>query len=69
MTITVPWNASWTGDLDPCPECHGEGFTTAPYMMGLKTGDLYTITICACEVGRAKAVKLAAMTTKIPEDE
>ena len=31
--------------------------------------DLYTITICACEVGQAKAAQIAAMTTKIPEDE
>jgi hypothetical protein len=31
--------------------------------------DLYTITICACEAGQSKAVKLAAMATKIPEDE
>lgn len=54
---------------DTCPKCHGAGYTKAPYLMGLKTGDLYTITICACEVGRAKAVKLAAMATKIPEDE
>lgn len=54
---------------DPCLKCHGKGYTSAPYMIGLKSGGLYTITICACEVGRAKAVKLAAMATKIPEDE
>lgn len=36
---------------------------------GKYKSDGYTITICACEVGRAKAVKLAAMATKIPEDE
>ena len=69
MTITVPWNASWTADLDPCPECHGEGFTTAPYMLGLETGDLYTITICACGAGQSRAAQIAAMATKIPEDE
>ena len=54
---------------DPCPKCHGEGFTTAPYMLGLKTGDLYTITICACEAGQSKAAQIAAMTTEILEDE
>ncbi len=27
-----------------CPHCHGRGYTLAPYMLGLKTGDLYTIT-------------------------
>lgn len=53
---------------DPCPKCHGAGYTKAPYLMGLKTGDLFTITICACEVGRAKAVKLAAMTTQNKEN-
>ncbi len=54
---------------DPCPKCNSEGFTSSPYMLGLKTGDLYTITICACEAGQAFKAKLAAMTTKIPEDE
>ena len=53
---------------DPCPKCHGEGFTTAPYMLGLKTGDLYTITICACEAGQSKAAQIAAMTTQNKEN-
>lgn len=54
---------------DPCPDCHGEGFTKAPYMLGLETGDLYTITICACGAGQSRAAQIAAMATKIPEDE
>jgi len=53
---------------DPCPDCHGAGYTKAPYLMGLKTGDLYTITICACEAGRAKAAQIAAMTTQNKEN-
>lgn len=40
-----------------CPNCKGKGYTSAPYMLGLKTGDLYTTTICACEVGRAMATQ------------
>ncbi len=60
------WRKAMT---DPCPDCHGEGFTKAPYMLGLKTGDLYTITICACGAGQSRAAQIAAMATKIPEDE
>ncbi len=30
--------------------------------------DLYTITICACEAGRAKAARIMAMTTQNKEN-
>jgi hypothetical protein len=34
---------------DPkCPRCRGAGVTSAPYMSGLKDGNLVTITICGC---------------------
>lgn len=54
---------------DPCPKCHGAGYTKAPYMMGLKTGDLFTITTCTCPAGEAFKAQIAAMATPIPEDE
>lgn len=38
---------------DPsCPRCRGRGYTSAPYVMGLRDGDLYTHTICACVTRR-----------------
>lgn len=52
-----------------CPNCKGKGYTSAPYMLGLKTGGLYTITICACEESQKKAAELVEMIKKIPEDE
>lgn len=55
--------------LDTCPKCHGAGYTKAPYMMGLKTGDLFTITTCTCPAGEAFKAQIAAMATPMPEDE
>jgi hypothetical protein len=69
MTITVPWNASWTGDLDTCPTCHGAGYTKAPYLMGLETGDLFTITACRCPAGEAFKAQVAAMAVPMEERE
>lgn len=69
MTITVPWNASWTADLDPCPKCHGAGYTKAPYLMGLKSGDLFTITACRCPAGEAFKAQVAAMAVPMEERE
>lgn len=43
-----------------CPKCHGEGFTRSPYMLGLKSGDLFTITACRCPAGEAFRAQLAA---------
>ena len=48
----------------------GAPMTEAPERIwATEDADLYTITICACEAGRAKAARIAAMATKIPEDE
>ena len=69
MTITVPWNASWTADLDPCPTCHGAGYTKAPYLMGLETGDLFTITTCTCPAGEAFKAQVTAMAVPMEERE
>ena len=69
MTITVPWNASWTADLDPCPTCHGAGYTKAPYLMGLKSGDLFTITACRCPAGEAFKAQVAAMAVPMEDGE
>ena len=69
MTITVPWNASWTGDLDTCPDCHGAGYTKAPYLMGLETGDLFTITACTCPAGEAFRAQVAAMAVPMEDGE
>jgi len=30
-----------------CPECKGTGKHMAPYIMGLKDGDLYSMSVCA----------------------
>jgi len=54
---------------DPCPKCHGAGYTKAPYLMGLKSGDLFTITACTCPAGEAFKAQIAAMATPIPEGE
>lgn len=69
MTITVPWNTSRTADLDPCPKCHGAGYTKAPYMIGLKSGDLYTITACHCPAGEALRAQVAAMAVPMGGEE
>jgi hypothetical protein len=37
--------------------------------MGLKSGDLFTITACRCPAGEALKAQIAAMATPIPEDE
>ena len=52
-----------------CPNCKGKGYTSAPYLMGLKTGDLFTITTCTCPAGEAFKARIAAMATPMPEDE
>lgn len=37
----------------PCPICRDTGIAhSAPYMMGLVQGDLYTITVCSCSAGK-----------------
>ena len=54
---------------DPCPDCHGEGFTKAPYMLGLKTGDLFTITACRCPAGEAFRAQVAAMAVPMEDGE
>ena len=35
-----------------CPICHGKGYTKAPYMMGLKDGDIYMYNACSCPDGK-----------------
>lgn len=35
-----------------CPKCHDAGSISRPYMMGLRDGDIYTITLCDCGAGR-----------------
>lgn len=65
-TATGRWRNAMT---DPCPKCHGAGYTKAPYLMGLKTGDLFTITACTCPAGEAFKAQIAAMATPMPEDE
>ena len=54
---------------DPCPKCHGEGFTSSPYMLGLKTGDLFTITACRCPAGEAFRAQVAAMAVPMEDGE
>lgn len=48
-----------------CPNCKGKGYTSAPYL----APDYVTLTACTCPAGDAFRAWLAAMTTKIPEDE
>ena len=55
--------------LDPCPKCHGAGYTKITYVIGLKTGAQITLTACTCQAGGALKAQIAAMATPIPEDE
>ena len=37
-----------------CPRCRGTGIAhVAPYLVGLRDGDLYTMTACDCDAGKA----------------
>lgn len=54
---------------DTCPECHGAGYTKAPYLMGLKSGDLFTITACRCPAGEAFKAQVAAMAVPMEDGE
>ena len=54
---------------DTCPKCHGAGYTKAPYLMGLKSGDLFTITACRCPAGEAFKAQVAAMAVPMEERE
>ena len=37
-----------------CPRCRGTGIQhKAPYLMGLRDGDLHTMTACDCPAGKA----------------
>lgn len=41
---------------DTCPTCRGTGIASrSPYIMGLPSGDLYSLTACACDAGKAMA--------------
>lgn len=51
-----------------CPNCKGKGYTSAPYMMGLKSGDLVTITACPCPAGEAFRAQVAAMAVPMEDD-
>lgn len=52
-----------------CPNCKGKGYTSAPYMIGLKSGDLYTITACHCPAGEALRAQVAAMAVPMGGEE
>lgn len=40
-------------DQKPCPICRDTGVAhRAPYMVGTRHGDLYTITMCSCDAAR-----------------
>lgn len=39
-----------------CQSCHGTGVIRRPYMVGMKGGDIHTITVCNCTKG-LKAVE------------
>ena len=49
---------------DPCPHCHGKGYTSAPYLWP----DYVTMTACTCEAGQAFKAQIAAMTTQNKEN-
>ena len=37
-----------------CPRCRGTGIArVAPYLVGLRDGDLHTMTACDCPAGKA----------------
>ena len=37
-----------------CPRCRGTGIAhSAPYLVGLRDGDLHTMTACDCPAGKA----------------
>lgn len=42
-----------------CQQCHGTGIISRPYMVGMKGGDLCTMTVCPCTKGLTE--KPAAM--------
>lgn len=52
-----------------CPNCKGKGYTSAPYMIGLKSGDLYTITACRCPAGEAFKAQVTAMAVPMEDGE
>ena len=31
-----------------CQQCKGTGIISRPYMVGMKSGDLHTMTVCPC---------------------
>lgn len=51
------------------PNCKGKGYTSAPYLMGLESGDLYTITACRCPAGDAFKAQVAAMAVPMGDGE
>ncbi len=50
-----------------CPKCHGKGYTSLPYIMGLPSGDIMNVTYCDCEAGVAALA--AVLNTAKPSRE
>ena len=54
---------------DPCPKCHGAGYTKITYVIGLKTGAQITLTACTCPADGAFKAQVAAMAVPMEERE
>ena len=54
-----------TADLDPCPDCKGKGYTSAPYL----APDYVTITACHCPAGEVFKAQVAAMAVPMEDGE
>ena len=55
---------------ETCPTCRGTGIATrSPYIMGLPSGDLYSLTACTCDAGKAMMTGTKTKTKEGDTDE